>query len=153
MSQLSLITLEIHPGRVPDARALLRNAPILSGLIAWKFVETGVVNTLIGFVRSEQSSEVSAWARELLKDRPAFLRGLRHEIYRGELPDELLQSPAVLLHCGPECTQLLPMTGNLIKGIELHCTASLDAALAMAVSLRETSAQEILLLIPEALRS
>lgn len=152
MSHISIITFDIKPGRVPDARALIRGASALDGVIAWKFVEVGVVNTLIGFVKTASGDDVAQWTRDLLANgRPDFLRGLSHNIYTGALPDDLAQSPAVLLSRGPDCQRLRPMTGDLTQAVDLSCHAGLDAALAAAVSLRETFAQDILLLIPEAL--
>lgn len=152
MSQISIITFDIKPGRVPDARALIRGAEALNGLIAWKFVEVGVVNTLIGFIKPDAGSDVALWARTLLADaKPDFLRAMSLNLYTGVLPDDLAQSPAVLLLRGPACHGLAPLTGDLTQAVDLSCHDDLDAALAVSVSLRETFAQEILLLIPEAM--
>ena len=148
---ISLVTFSIKPGRVPDCRTSLRNAPTAPGLVAFRFVEIGVVNTIIAFCDAGDERAISLWARDRVADmrEAAPLRGVSVDFYEGALPAGLADAPAVLLERPLSVGDLVPLSGEVGRGLWLQPSESLDAALAAAIALRRTSSAETALLIPE----
>lgn len=148
---VQFVTFSIKPGRVPDCRALIKAAPKPSGLVAYFFVEIGVVNTIISLCETDNLPELSQWAAVRWEEarEQNFLRGIFVDSYGGTLPSSLTTAQAIILERTGDNPMLSPLNGEIGRGVNLLPHQSLDAALQAAISLRQTSTAETALLIPE----
>lgn len=148
---VAFVTFSIKPGRVPDCRALIKAAPQPAGLVAYFFVEIGVVNTIIALCETDNLSELSQWAsaRSSEAQEQDFLRGIYVDTYSGTLPSDLTTSPAIILERTSDKAALSPLNGEIGRGLNLLPHQSLDAALQAAITLRQKSTAETAMLIPE----
>lgn len=153
---LVALTFSIRPGRVPDCRALLRAAGQAPGQIDCRFVEIGVVNTIILFAEAPDPAALEVlgrWARARWDEAAAhdFLRGVTCEAFAGDAPEGLAAAPCLLMERGG-ADGLSALLGEVGLNINLLPQPSLDDGLAAAAARRQQGlAGRNALLIPERL--
>lgn len=153
---LVVLSFSIRPGRVPDCRALLRAAGPAPGQIDCRFVEIGVVNTILILASAKDGAALETlgrwasarWDEALHLD---FLRGISCEAFAGDAPEGLANAPCLLMERG-SADGLPALLGEVGARLNLLPQASLDDGLAAAAARRQQGmAGRNALLIPERL--